>query len=66
MTANQKITFGEMREAGVRNVLIYCSDFRCGHFNVVPDDADRSPDELRISDVEQKYVCTPAGYAALT
>ena len=26
--------------------------------NVVPDDADRWPDELRISDVEDKFVCT--------
>lgn len=25
-TAPQKITFGEMRESGVRDVLIYCRD----------------------------------------
>ena len=28
-TYPQKITFGEMREAGVRDVLIYCRDHRC-------------------------------------
>jgi hypothetical protein len=27
----QKITFGEMRDMGVRGVLIYCSDYRCSH-----------------------------------
>jgi len=47
-----------MRAVGVRNVLICCLDHRCGHFNVVPDDADRWPDELRISDIEDKFVCT--------
>jgi hypothetical protein len=26
-----KITFGEMRESGVRNVLIYCRDHLCSH-----------------------------------
>jgi len=28
-TAPQKITFDEMRESGVRDVLIYCRDHRC-------------------------------------
>jgi hypothetical protein len=27
----QKITFGEMRAAGVRGLLIYCSDYKCSH-----------------------------------
>jgi hypothetical protein len=31
MTRPQKIAFGEMREMGVRGVLIYCSDYRCSH-----------------------------------
>jgi hypothetical protein len=30
-TYQQKITFGEMRESGVRDVLIYCRDHRCSH-----------------------------------
>jgi hypothetical protein len=25
----QKITFGEMRESGVRDVLVYCRDHHC-------------------------------------
>jgi hypothetical protein len=27
----QKITFGEMRDMGVRGVLVYCADFHCSH-----------------------------------
>jgi hypothetical protein len=61
MTRPAKITFGEMRSAGVRAVLIYCSDFKCGHCNTVADDADRWPDELRISDIEDKFACTACG-----
>lgn len=61
MTRVQKITFGEMRASGVRNVLIYCTDYTCGHCITVPDDADRRPDELRISDIEDKFVCTGCG-----
>ncbi|WP_407174439.1 hypothetical protein [Bradyrhizobium sp. STM 3562] len=61
MTRLQKITFGEMRAAGVRNVLIYCTDDTCCRCITVPDDADRWPDELWISDVEDKFVCTACG-----
>jgi hypothetical protein len=27
LTSSQKITFAEMRGAGVRSVLVYCSDY---------------------------------------
>ncbi len=36
MSGEQKITFGEMRASGVRDVLIYCSDHRCSHCVTVP------------------------------
>jgi len=26
-----KITFAEMRNSGVRGILVYCSDHRCSH-----------------------------------
>ena len=26
-----KITFGDMREQGVRGILVYCADYRCSH-----------------------------------
>jgi hypothetical protein len=34
----QKITFGELREQGVRGVLIYCADYRCSHSIAVSDE----------------------------
>jgi hypothetical protein len=27
----QKITFADMRDMGVRGLLIYCSDYKCNH-----------------------------------
>jgi hypothetical protein len=46
-TYPQKITFGEMRESGVREVLVYCRDHRCSHS--VEISADRWADDLRLS-----------------
>ena len=43
-TVPQKITFGEMRESGVRDVLIYCRDHRCSHSTTLS--ADRWPDNV--------------------
>lgn len=51
-----KITFGEMREMGVRGVLVYC---HCGHH--IELSADRWPDELRLSDLEPRFVCQGCG-----
>jgi hypothetical protein len=33
-----KITFADMREQGVRGLLIYCADYRCKHFLAVSAD----------------------------
>jgi hypothetical protein len=44
MERAQKITFGVMRESGVRGVLIYCSDFRCSHCIAIS--GDRWPDDV--------------------
>jgi hypothetical protein len=30
-TYPQKITFGELRASGIRDVLVYCRDHRCSH-----------------------------------
>jgi hypothetical protein len=46
----QKITFGQMREMGVPDVVVYCRDYRCSH-NVAMR-ADRWPDHVRLSDIE--------------
>jgi hypothetical protein len=31
ITRPEKITFGEMRDAGVRGILVDCSDYKCSH-----------------------------------
>jgi len=55
----QKIIFGEMRESGVRGVLIYCADYKCGHHIAIS--ADQWPDETRLSDLEPVLTCTVCG-----
>ncbi|MGK7062702.1 hypothetical protein AB4853_40210 [Bradyrhizobium sp. 1050_B9_N1_2] len=52
-----KITFGEMREMGLRGVLVYC---HCGHH--VALNADRWPDNVRLSELEPHFVCAGCGY----
>jgi hypothetical protein len=56
----QKITFAEMRAGGVREVLVYCSDFHYSHW--VRLDADRWRDQVRLSDVDPGFVCTACGF----
>jgi hypothetical protein len=60
MKRPQKITFGEMRSTGLRNVLIYCGDYKCAHH--VEFSADRWPDDVRLSDLEPLFVCTVCGH----
>lgn len=55
MGHGDKITFGEMRDAGVRGILIYCADFKRSHHVALP--ADHSPDDVRLSDLESP--CPP-------
>jgi hypothetical protein len=56
----QKITFAEMRDMGVRGVLIYCADSRCSHSIAVS--AVQWPDELRLSDIEPRFGCSACGH----
>jgi hypothetical protein len=56
----QKITFAEMRDMGVRGVLIYCADYRCSHSIAIS--GDRWADEVRLSDLEAGFVCSVCGY----
>ena len=55
----QKITLGEMRQSGVRGLLIYCADYHCSHWIAV--NADQWSDETRLSDLEDRLVCTACG-----
>src|SRR6266702_8746511 len=53
MQRPQKITLGEMRSSGPRGLLVYCADYRCTHHVAI--DADRWPDQVRLSDLEPKF-----------
>jgi hypothetical protein len=53
----KRITFAEMRAAGVRGVLIYCTE--CSHWITIS--GDQWPDGLRLSDIEDQFVCSACG-----
>jgi hypothetical protein len=59
MSPPEKITFGEMREMGVRGVLVWCSDYQCSHSASVT--ADQWSDHVRLSDPEPLFVCRICG-----
>ena len=59
MTYPQKITFGEVREAGACDVLIYCRDYRCGRHTEA--NADGWADDVRLSDIEPRFICERCG-----
>ena len=59
MDRPQKITFGEMRDSGVCGVLVYCADYQCSHSIAIS--ADQWPDDLRLSDIEARFVCRACG-----
>jgi hypothetical protein len=61
--APDKITIGQMRQSGVTGVLIYCADHKCSH--VVTASVEEWPDDVRLSDVEGRYVVRSADTAAL-
>ena len=42
MKQPQKITFGEMRAMGIRDLLIYCADYKCSH--MIQMSGDQCPD----------------------
>ena len=55
----EKITLGEMRESGVRGLLVYCADYHCSHSMAMS--ADQWPDSVRLSDIERLFVCQACG-----
>ena len=56
---SQKITFAEMREMGVRGLLVYCADYRCSHSIAISGDG--WPDDARLSDIEPRFVRQACG-----
>jgi hypothetical protein len=57
MQRPQKITFGEMRESGVRGILIYCADYHCSHSIAIS--GDDWPDHVRLSDMRARQTAVP-------
>jgi hypothetical protein len=57
MTCAQKITFAEMREQGVRGVLIYCLDYRCSHSTAIS--GDRQPNHNKAAMQKAAKTATP-------
>jgi hypothetical protein len=55
----QKISLGDMRDMGVRGLLIYCQDFHCSHSTAIS--ANQWPDDVRLSDIEPLFVCQACG-----
>jgi len=57
-----KITLGDLRSTGVRDLIVFCQDYRCSHnVKLSAEYVDRWPDELRISQLEPRFVCTSCG-----
>jgi hypothetical protein len=48
-----------LRDSGVRGILVYCSDYRCGHSMALM--ADHWPGDVRLSDIERRFVCSVCG-----
>jgi hypothetical protein len=48
-----------MRAAGVRGILVYCSDYKCSHYAAVS--ADQWPDDVWLSDLEPVFSCQACG-----
>jgi hypothetical protein len=59
MSRPQKITFADMRDMGVRGLLIYCSDHKCSH--LITMSGDQWSDDMRLSDLEPRFVCSACG-----
>ena len=57
--ATRKITFAEMRESGVRDLLVSCADYRCSHSIAIGGDG--WPEVIRLSDIEARFVCRACG-----
>jgi hypothetical protein len=55
-----EITFGEMRSGGgPTGILVYCADYRCSHS--IEMSADQWDDDVRLSDLEPRFVCQACG-----
>jgi hypothetical protein len=59
MPRQEKITLGEMRASGASRIVVHCGDYKCGHsVTIYPA---LWPDNVRLSDLEERFVCTVCG-----
>jgi hypothetical protein len=58
-----EITFAKMRDSGVREILIYCSDYRCSNSMLLM--ADHRPGDVRLANIEMRFVCSVCGKRAV-
>ncbi|WP_271604936.1 hypothetical protein [Bradyrhizobium sp. CCBAU 11434] len=57
-----KITLGDLRSTGVRDLIVFCQDYQCSHnVKLAAEYVDRWPDEIRISQLEPRFVCKACG-----
>ena len=54
-----KLTFAEVRDMGVRGILVYCAYYRCSRSIAIS--GDNWPDGVRLSDIEHRFVCEVCG-----
>jgi hypothetical protein len=57
-------TFADMREQGVRGLLVYSADYGCSHSIAIS--GYRWPDDARLSDLEPRSSAEPAASAVPT
>ena len=55
LTRPEKIPFGDMRDSGVRGLLVYCQNYQCSHSTAIG--GDRWPDDVRLSDIKPLFTC---------
>jgi hypothetical protein len=48
-----------MRDSGVRELLMYCSDYKCSR--LVTMSGGRWPEDLRFSDIEPRFIWSACG-----
>jgi hypothetical protein len=55
----QKISFGHMREMGVRGLRVYRSDYHCSHWTAISGDQWR--EDVRVLDIESRFTMAVIG-----
>ena len=60
-TNNERLFRFHCREAAPRSLRgrSYCADYRCSHSIAIS--ADSWPEDLRLSDIEERFVCRACG-----